>query len=151
MAPVVDTMKKLYFVAGEMSGDTHGAAVMAALSRNRIVALLADRDIGGNGVTVNLFGRPSEIPSGPALMALRTGLAILPTAVYFRDHDRICRIGEPLVGVRDGRLREDVMVLSRRLGVALTELIAAAPEQWHVLEPLWNDDQAMASDRNSTA
>ena len=121
-------------------GPSAGTAVMSALASNRIVALLADRDIVGNGVTVELFGRATQIPSGPALLALRTGLPILPTAVYFRDHDRICRIGEPLPAVRNGRLRDDVLALSERLADALTDLIAAAPEQWHVLEPVWSDE-----------
>ena len=33
-----------------------------------------------------------------------------------------------------------MLALSERLADALTDLIAAAPEQWHVLEPLWSDE-----------
>jgi lauroyl/myristoyl acyltransferase len=121
-------------------GPSAGTAVMSALASNRIVTLLADRDIGANGLTVELFGRATRIPSGPALMALRSGTPILPTAVYFRDHDRICHIGEPIPAVRNGRLRDDVLALSEQLADALEALIAAAPEQWHVLEPFWPDD-----------
>lgn len=133
-------LRQSYDVEVVPLGPEAGKRVMAALARNRIVTLLADRNIGGSGVAVNLFGRPTQIPTGPALVALRAGVPILPTAVYFRDHDRICRISEPLQPVRSGRLRDDVAALSQRLSDALAELITAAPEQWHVLEPIWADD-----------
>ena len=41
---------------------------------------------------------------------------------------------------RSGRLRVDVAELTQRVAFALQELIAAAPTQWHVLQPHWIED-----------
>ena len=133
-------LRESYDVEVVPLGPKAGAAVAAALARNRIVTLLADRNIGGNGVDVELFGRPTQIPMGPALLALRAGVPILPTAVYFRDHDRMCVIDPGITAVRTGRLRDDVKRVSAELATALEKLIRHAPEQWHVLEPVWHGD-----------
>ena len=130
-------LRESYDVEVVPLGPKAGAAVAAALARNRIVTLLADRDIGGNGIDVEMFGQPTQIPAGPALLALRAGVPILPTAVYFRDHDRMCIIDPPIKAERLGRLRDDVNRVSAELAIALEKLISHAPEQWHVLEPVW--------------
>lgn len=119
-------------------GPQAAAEVMSALSRNRIVTLLADRDISKNGVDVELFGEPTQLPGGPALLALRAGVPILPTAVYFRDHDRMCVIDPEISPARSSSLRADVARVSAELARALEKLISQAPEQWHVLEPVWS-------------
>lgn len=133
-------LRESYDVEVVPLGPKAGAAVAAALARNRIVTLLADRNIGGNGVDVELFGQPTQIPMGPALLALRAGVPILPTAVYFRDHDRMCVIDPGISAVRTGPLRDDVKRISAELATALEKLIRHAPEQWHVLEPVWHSE-----------
>ncbi len=59
--------------------------VLKALRDNRIVCLLSDRDLTGDGVEVEFFGERTTLPAGPATLALRTGAALLPVAVYFRS------------------------------------------------------------------
>lgn len=133
-------LRQSYDVEVVPLGPKAGSLVMSALARNRIVTLLSDRDISGTGIEVDLFGHKTVLPSGPALLALRAGVAILPTAVYFRTHDRMCLIDEPVPAVRRGRLRDDVARLTADLAKAMERLIDFAPEQWHVLEPLWTAD-----------
>src|SRR5207237_113492 len=74
-------------------GPDVAAQVVRALKANHIVALLCDRDIGGAGVDVEFFGERTTLPAGPATLALRTGAALLPTAVYYRGrgHLGVCR------------------------------------------------------------
>ena len=64
-------------------GPDAGKAILRALGRNDIVCLLSDRDIGGGGVEVELFGERTRLPAGPATLAFRTGAPLLPVAVYF--------------------------------------------------------------------
>ena len=64
-------------------GPDAGRAILRALGRNDIVCLLCDRDIGGGGVEVELFGETTRLPAGPATLAIRTGATLLPVAVYF--------------------------------------------------------------------
>lgn len=63
-------------------GPSAGTEIVTALKNNEIVCLLCDRDIAGGGIEVTFFDECTTLPGGPALMALRTGAALLPTAVY---------------------------------------------------------------------
>ena len=112
--------------------------LVAALRRNEVVALVADRSIDAAGVEVEFFGRPVEFPMGPAILALRTGAPILPTAAYFEPRGgHLLRImGELEVGPR-GRIREDAKRLTQEIAHSFELLIRQAPEQWHVFQPLF--------------
>ena len=117
-----------------------GAAVARALGDNHVVALLCDRDIGRSGVEVEFFGERTLLPAGPATLALRTGASLLPVATYFRRHDHLGVVRPPLPLQREGRFRDEVGRLTQRLAHELEELIRAAPEQWHLLQPNWPSD-----------
>lgn len=123
-------------------GPTVAGEVAAALSRNEVVCLLCDRDIAGNGVEVEFFGETTTLPAGPAMLGLRTGAAVLPTAVYFTDrvdgHHAVVR--PPLQLVRAGKLRDDVREGTVSLARELETLIARAPDQWHLFQPNWPSD-----------
>jgi lauroyl/myristoyl acyltransferase len=114
-----------------------------ALAANEVLCLLCDRSVAGTaGVEVEFFGEPTELPGGPATLALRTGATLLAAGVYFdrgpRPHLGVVRA--PLVLQRSGRLREDVTAGTRQVAVELEELIRAAPTQWHLLQPNWPSD-----------
>ena len=47
-------------------------ALLAALRDGRLVALVADRNIGRRGLEVEFFGERTSLPAGPAVLALRT-------------------------------------------------------------------------------
>lgn len=124
-------------------GPDAGAEVLGALRRNEIVCLLSDRFISGASVAVDFLGERTLLPAGPATLALRTGAALLPAAVYFQGstlgHHAVVR--PPLFVERGpGRLRDDVQRLTQILADELGGLIARAPEQWHLLQPNWPSD-----------
>jgi len=109
--------------------------VMRALRAGRLACLVCDRDLTGGGLEVRLFGAPAVMPGGPASIALRTGAALLPCAVY---HDRRpghwrAVVHPPLQPAPSGDTRKDVVALTQRLADEFELLIAEAPEQWHVL------------------
>jgi KDO2-lipid IV(A) lauroyltransferase len=122
-------------------GDADGAtAIIRRLRTNGLVGLVCDRDIAGNGAEVHFFGHPSTIPAGQATLALRTGAAILPCAVYFEDnglHRGVVR--PPLDVARTGALRDDVQRITQAMAHEFENLIRLAPEQWHVLQANWPD------------
>lgn len=121
-------------------GPDAGRIVTAAITRGEMVVLLSDRDIEGNGVNVEFFGEMTTIPAGPAALALRTGAALLPAAIYFdgRRHHAVVR--PPIDVVRLGGYRDDVARVSQMVARELEALITAAPEQWHLLQPNWPSD-----------
>lgn len=121
-------------------GEEASRAILKRLRGNGLVGLVCDRDISGNGAEVDFFGHPTTIPAGPATLALRTGAAVLPCAVYFEDsgmHRGVVR--PPLDVSRQGPLRDDVQRITQLLAREFESLIRLAPEQWHVLQPNWPD------------
>lgn len=123
-------------------GPSAVPAIGAALSRNEVVCLLCDRDIGGGGVEVEFFGETTKLPAGPALLGIRTGAPVLPTAVYFTrkvdGHHAVVR--PPLALSRESRLRDAVREGTQLLARELEGLVRRAPEQWHLFQPNWPSD-----------
>jgi KDO2-lipid IV(A) lauroyltransferase len=124
-------------------GRDAGTAVLKALRANGLVGLVCDRDLDRRGIEVDFFGERTTLPAGPATLALRTGAAILPTAVYFEGPSHRGVIGAPIEFERTGKLRADVATLTQLLAVELERMIGRAPDQWHVLQPNWPDDYAL--------
>jgi phosphatidylinositol dimannoside acyltransferase len=111
------------------------------LRSGHVLALLADRDIEGNGVEVEFFGERTTLPAGPATLALRTGCPLVPAAAYLRgrQHHIVARPPMPIER-RGPRLRDDVARITQALANELEALIGVAPEQWHVQQPNWPSD-----------
>ncbi|HEV3212314.1 MAG TPA: phosphatidylinositol mannoside acyltransferase [Acidimicrobiales bacterium] len=120
--------------------DAAGGAVARVLRAGGVVGLLSDRDLQQTGLDVQLFGAPTTVPAGPAMLALRTGATLLCAAVYSgpgRDHHIV--ITPPVDTTRRGRLRDDVARITQCVTDELGWLIRRAPEQWHVLQANWPD------------
>jgi phosphatidylinositol dimannoside acyltransferase len=123
-------------------GPEAGSRVARALRENRVVCLLADRDITGDGIEVSFFGETTTLPAGPATLALRTGAPLVPVAVYFRPRGgHHAKIGPPVPVERTGRLRDDVVRITQALAHRFEGLIREAPEQWHLMQPNWPSDR----------
>ena len=123
-------------------GPEAGRSIVGAIRRARVVALLCDRDITGTGVEVDFFGEKTTLPSGPAVLALRTGAQLLPSAVYDRGRIHHGVVRPPVPVERQGTFRDDVARITQLIAYELEELIRAAPEQWHLLQPNWPSDRA---------
>jgi len=119
-----------------------GGTLLSTLRAGRLIGLLCDRDIEGNGIEVDFFGERTTMPAGPATLALRTGATLCTGAVYSgpgRDHRAI--VQPPLDTTRSGSLRADVARLTQEIASRLEGLIGRAPDQWHVFQPLWLSDR----------
>ena len=112
--------------------------VLRALRDNRIVCLLSDRDLTGDGVEVEFFGERTTLPAGPATLALRTGAALLPVAVYFESGPRAPRGRAPAAArpsVRAGcattspASRSALAVRVRRAHPGRAGAVASAPAE----------------------
>ncbi|MBS1849202.1 MAG: phosphatidylinositol mannoside acyltransferase [Actinobacteria bacterium] len=122
-------------------GPGAGTACVRALRENRIVCLVCDRDLLGDGVPVQFFGEETTLPAGPATLALRTGAPVVTVATYFEGRRHHLVVDEPVDVMRRGRLRDDVARITADIGDRLETLIRAAPEQWHLLQPNWPSDR----------
>lgn len=110
----------------------------ATLRRNELVFLVVDRDVGGTGLPLDFFGRRTRLPTGPALLHLRTGAPLLPAYVSRRHDGRLDGIvGEPLQIEATGSRRTDMAGISRLVTARLEYHIGRHPEQWTVLQRIW--------------
>ncbi len=109
-----------------------GIQIGRLLLENWLVALVADRDLSGRGVDVEMFGATRKLPAGPALLSLKTGSPLLPSPVYTTDEGWWCRKIEPT-----GETRTDVTALTRLLAAEFERGISAKPVDWHMFQPAW--------------
>lgn len=113
------------------------ARLAAMLADNMVIALIADRNLGGKGVEVQMFGAPRRIPAGPAHLSLSTGAPLVICAVSTTDKGWRVRIGPPLEAERTGQLKEDVRALTRRVAAEFERVISENPADWHMFQPAW--------------
>ena len=121
-------------------GPALAADLTAALRRNELVFLAVDRDLGAATLTVPFFGRPTPIPSGAAVLALRTGATVLSAFTARRRDGRLRGIVDPPLDVTPtGVIRADMLALTSAMAARLEYHIGRYPEQWTVLQRIWPD------------
>ncbi|MEX0983650.1 MAG: phosphatidylinositol mannoside acyltransferase [Actinomycetota bacterium] len=119
------------------AGGSVGRELAAALAGGEVVALVADRDLNGRGIEVEMFGAPRRLPGGPAILALSTGAPIVTADVY-QTREGWSVTFRPLPDVaRTGDRRTDVTAITREVARAFERAISAAPEEWHLFQPAW--------------
>ena len=112
------------------------------LRSNGVVCLLADRDLSGDGISVQFFGGTTTMPGGPAVLALRTGARIIPAAAYFEEgQGHNVEVLPPIDTARSGTVRQDVERITQAIADSFEHLIRKAPDQWLVMLPVWEDDE----------
>ncbi|MFC7955736.1 phosphatidylinositol mannoside acyltransferase [Rhodococcoides kroppenstedtii] len=108
------------------------------LEAGGVVCLLGERDLARHGVPVTFFGEPTRMPAGPARLAIDTGAALLPVHCWFTETGWGFSV-EPPVDVSGG-----VEAATQALADRFAANIAAHPQDWHMLQPLWWDDLSEA-------
>jgi KDO2-lipid IV(A) lauroyltransferase len=120
----------------DLASEHVGRQLTQHLERNRIVALVADRDLSGGGVEVEMFGRTRRMPAGPALLSLSSGAPLLSGPVYTTP-DGWIEVLTPVSIEPTGKRKQDIVALTRALAAAFEQAIAAAPSDWHLFQPAW--------------
>jgi KDO2-lipid IV(A) lauroyltransferase len=120
-----------------LSDPNVGSSLAKALGANRVVALVADRDFSGRGIDVEMFGRTKRLPAGPALLSITTGAPLMVTPVYTTRAGWRIHISEPITVEPTGDRRADVRALTAKMARGFEEAISAAPSDWHMFQPGW--------------
>ena len=116
---------------------TAARGVLRALRAGRVVAMPLDQDTRiSEGVFVPFFGRPACTRDGPARLAMRFGVPVVP-AFMFRVGEsarHVVRIGPALALEPEGTDREAaraaVVENVRRMTAAIETAVRASPTQW---------------------
>ncbi len=121
-----------------LSAGAHvGQQLAGLLSDNWVVALVADRDLAGRGVQVEMFGAKRVLPAGPALLSISTGAPLLVCSVATTDEGWFVRINAPLEIERTGKVKQDVADLTRSMAREFERAISARPADWHMFQAAW--------------
>jgi KDO2-lipid IV(A) lauroyltransferase len=122
-----------------LSPDRHvGQELASLLAENWLVGLVADRDLSGRGVEVEMFGARRRLPAGPALLSLSSGAPLLVCTTTTTREGWAIEVGEPLTVQPTGSMRSDVEALTREMARGFERTIAAHPTDWHMFQPAWD-------------
>lgn len=116
--------------------------VYKALRRNEGVGLVTDRPLlPDEGVPVEFFGQCIAWPSGPAILALRTGATIVTGYLVRDSQDRyLGEIYPPMDFEVTGDHDRDVQVITQRVVSIQEDLIRRFPDQWYMFRRMWPPD-----------
>jgi lauroyl/myristoyl acyltransferase len=112
---------------------------LKVLRAGEVLALLIDRPTPGEGVVVDFFGGPIEIPAGAALLALRTGAPVVPCRVS-RRRGRFEAEVAPFIDPADeagAGSRDGVRALTQRIVGQLEQWVREEPAQWYPFRRMW--------------
>lgn len=129
--------ESLGFEVLPLSGGRHPPyqLLRERLRDNRVVCLMAERDLTRSGVQVDFFGEPTQMPAGSAKLAVETGAALLPVHCWYEQDGWGMRV-YPALDVSSG----DISAITQTLANQFAENIATYPADWHMLQPQWLAD-----------
>ena len=106
--------------------------ILRTLRKNSIVCLIVDGDQKRGGVPVMLVGQEIAMPPGPAILARRTGAAVLPMFIIRQKDNSQKIIVEPPVDVSDDEDPEKaVALLCQKFATIIETNIKKYPTQWY--------------------
>jgi KDO2-lipid IV(A) lauroyltransferase len=115
-----------------------GGALLSALRRGEVVAFVIDQHMPPKlGVSVPFFGRPASTTDAPAVLAARTGAAVLPAFLFREGFERHRLWVGPEIPLSAGPRKEATRESTARFSQAVEEVVRAHPEQWIWLHRRW--------------
>jgi KDO2-lipid IV(A) lauroyltransferase len=112
--------------------------ILRALRNNEIVIIVADERKKHDGIPVPFFGRDALTAPGPAVLALRSGAALIPTFVHSMEHSSFdVEILPPIKPELTGEKEKDIYNISLSINMMIEEYIRKYPEQWAWTNPRW--------------
>jgi len=151
-AAFVALRRRLGVTALPLTGGGAPAALLRAVRAGGLVALLADRDLTGTGVGVQLLGEPARAAAGPAALALATGAPLFPLTcssrrlpagaparwgLHVQVHPAVAVPAREPAGGRPAQ----VAAMTQAVADVLSSTVREHPADWHVLQPVFDADR----------
>ena len=111
------------------------------LQAGKLIALVADRDMSRNGVEVNFFGKTSKMPSGPAILAIKTGAPLITAYVGYIPSGIEIIFDETLKPTNSGSEEEQIKIITQSMADNFAKRIKENPVDWHMLQRIWVDEE----------
>lgn len=112
--------------------------ILKILKDGGIVSLLMDQNVDWyEGVFVDFFGKRACTNSGMALLALKTGAAVLPVFLSRKGARFVANFGKELPLIRTGDKRKDIEANTQNYNNVLETIVRRYPEQWFWVHKRW--------------
>jgi KDO2-lipid IV(A) lauroyltransferase len=124
---------KIYSLEGALRG------LYNALKKNEAVVLLLDSPLKGEGVVVEMFGKPVRFAQGPATLAVKTGAGLMLGYVARQPgNSTFYGVWEPSLEYElTGDKERDIVAITQQMAKVIERLIRRHPDQWYMFRPLW--------------
>jgi KDO2-lipid IV(A) lauroyltransferase len=108
------------------------------LNSNAVAMILADQNtVREEGYFVDFFGTPAATNKGPALLAGKTGAAVLPVFIVRDGTRHIVEVGEELEFVNTGNKDKDGLANTAAYTAVVEKAIRSHPDQWFWVHRRW--------------
>jgi KDO2-lipid IV(A) lauroyltransferase len=128
--------------------------LLRTLAAGGFVPLLADRDLTSTGVRVTLLGEPARMAAGPAALAVSSGAALYAVSIWYERlppgaparwgivvHFHPEAVPPPAApGEAAAGRAARVAAMTQQVADGLSAGIAAHPEDWHMLQRVFEAD-----------
>lgn len=106
------------------------------LRKNKIVAVLGDRDFSHSSYAVDFFGKTKNIPRGPAVLAQKTGAPIVPAFVTRRGLNKFQVECFPAIDVSKDK---DEIEIVKSYSKIIEDQIRKYSSQWLLFREFWRE------------
>lgn len=122
-----------------MPRRTSALGIVRKLKRNEVIGILADQNTRKENVFVNFFGIKAATTPGPAMLAMRTGAALVPAFMLREAPGRHRLIIEKSIEVvQTGDMEADVIATTQKCADVLEEYVRKYPGQWFWVHRRWS-------------
>ncbi len=112
--------------------------MIKVLKSSGYVALLIDQDTQVKSRFVNFFGKPAATPVGAAILAMKTGAAVVPVYIHLApDGQQHMHFMPELPMQITGDDEADMIENTQRMTTAIEQQIRLHPEQWVWMHQRW--------------
>ena len=111
------------------------------LQAGKLIALVADRDMSRNGIEVNFFGKTSKMPSGPAILAIKTGAPLITAYVRYTPGGIEIIFDEIIKPTNSESEEEQIKIITQSMADNFAKRIKENPVDWHMLQRIWIDEE----------
>lgn len=139
LGEIADTYRSHFNIETITRGERSSARkIFRSLHENRILGLLLDQDIDGDGVYVDFFGKKAYTPSGVTSLALRFDIPVLITFIVREDKYRHRIIINKPEGLRKSKdMKSDILYNTTILTAIIESYVRAYPGQWVWMHDRW--------------
>lgn len=122
--------------------DDNPRPMFDVLARGETLGVLIDQHTSVAGAWVPFFGRPAHTPIAVAKLALATGAAIVPMAIFLERSGRhVVRVLPEVPVQSTGQREADVQRITAQASQAVEDLIRLDPAQWVWFHRRWREPE----------